>query len=319
MASTELKLANTMLSSGTSMSNLVSKKLSKRIAKLGSEAQKDRYLMDIATGRKIACFALSEPDAGSDAAAIRTEYQENDDHFVINGKKKWITLSSIADIFLVFAQSNNTISAFLVDRDMGGITTTPISGLMASSSAHISEVEFAQVKVPKENLIGRLGMGFSFVANTALFYGRYSIAWAGCAISYAAIEEMVTYARKRKQFGSKIAQHQLIQGMIADSVTSLHMGRASCEKIGRLRIDNDDEAVTETNIAKLFTSRMAMEVTTTAIQVLGGNGICEHYPVERLFREAKVLEIIEGSTQIQQQMIAQYGLRKYFRKSSIKI
>ncbi|MBL4672808.1 MAG: acyl-CoA dehydrogenase, partial [Arenicella sp.] len=219
------------------------------------------------------------------------------------------------DIFLVFAQSDGNISAFLVERDMPGVSTTAMTNVMAGRASHLAKIKLDQVKVPKENLVGRLGMGFSFVANTALFYGRYSIAWAGCALAQAALEEMVSYARSREQFSVKIAQHQLVQGIIANAVTQLHVGRNTCEKIAQMRIDNDEDAVTETNIAKLFTSRMAMQVATQAVQILGANGFSEDYPVERLFREAKVLEVIEGSSQIQQQMIAQYGLTKYFRKT----
>lgn len=284
------------------------------LVKLGTPAQKDHYLADIASGKKIACFALSEPAAGSDAASIQTNYQKQDDGFVIDGCKHWISFGNISDIFLVFAQSDENISAFLVERDMPGVSTTAMTNVMAGRGSHLGKIKFDKVTVPKENLVGRLGMGFSFVANTALFYGRYSIAWAGCALAQAALEEMVSYARKREQFSVKIAQHQLVQGIIADAVTQLHVGRNTCEKIAQMRIDNDDDAVTETNIAKLFTSRMAMQVATQAVQILGANGFSEDYPVERLFREAKVLEVIEGSSQIQQQMIAQYGLTKYFRK-----
>jgi len=284
------------------------------LVKLGTPAQKDHYLPDIASGRKIACFALSEPAAGSDAASILTSYQRQDDGFVINGSKHWISFGNISDIFLVFAQCDGNISAFLVERDMPGVSTTAMTNVMAGRGSHLAKIKFDHVKVPKENLVGRLGMGFSFVANTALFYGRYSIAWAGCALAQAALEEMVSYARSREQFSVKIAQHQLVQGIIADAVTQLHVGRNTCEKIAQMRIDNDDDAVTETNIAKLFTSRMAMQIATQAVQILGANGFSEDYPVERLFREAKVLEVIEGSSQIQQQMIAQHGLTKYFRK-----
>nr|WP_256489407.1 acyl-CoA dehydrogenase family protein [Pleionea sp. CnH1-48] len=156
-------------------------------------------------------------------------------------------------------------------------------------------------------------MGFSFVANTALFYGRYSIAWAGVSIVCAALEEMVTYSRSRTQFGTKISQNQLIKAMIADSTAALHASRAICEKIAQLRADGDQSAVTETNIAKYITSKAAAEVSSHAVQVFGGNGIWNAYAVERLFREAKVLEIIEGSSQIQQLMIAGQALRDYYR------
>lgn len=285
------------------------------LAKLGTEQQKKVFLPKISEGKKIGCFALSEPDAGSDAASIQTRYHETDDGYIINGRKKWITYGAVADLFLVMAVNpdDEKTSAFIVDRNMGGITTRPMTGLMASRGAHLAEVFFDNVKVPKENIVCRPGMGFSMVANVALFYGRYSIAWGGVAIVAAAVEEMVTYARTRVQFGSKISQNQLIKGIIADSTTQLHAGRALCEKIGLLRNQGDDSAFTETNIAKYFTSKAAVDVSNNAVQVFGGNGLWSAYSVERLFREAKVLEIIEGSSQIQQMMISSQALRDYFR------
>jgi alkylation response protein AidB-like acyl-CoA dehydrogenase len=286
------------------------------LARLGTAFHKENYLTAIARGEKIACFALSEPGVGTDATAVQTSYVEDSDSFVINGRKKWISYAAIADVFLVFASdSTGAVSAFLVDR-VEGVSTIPMTGMLASRGSHIAEVFFDDVRVPKRNLVGRLGMGFSFVANTALFYGRYSIAWAGVALAHAAVEEMATYARTREQFGKKIGQYQLVQGLIADAVTSLHLARSMCEKVGRLRIADDDQAIMETNIAKYFTSKAAMDITTNAVQVFGGNGCWNIYPVERLFREAKVLEIIEGTSQIQQVMIAEFGINRYYRALS---
>lgn len=287
------------------------------LLKIGNDYQKEKYLRDIVKGKKIGCFALSEPNVGTDANSVQTTYRENENSFILTGHKKWISLSCIADLFLVIANGENGMCAFIVEKKMPGITLKPIEGLMAGRGTYIGEIEFDEVEVPKENLVGRKGSGFNFVANTALFYGRYSIAWAGLGLAQAALEEMVTYARTRKQFGTKIGEFQLIQGIIADSVTKVHAGRALCNQIGELRNTNTD-AVMETNLAKYYTSKIAMEVTTNAIQVLGGNGCCDKYPLERLFREAKVLEIIEGSSQIQQVMLAKYGMRKYYNKKLIR-
>lgn len=284
------------------------------LAKLGTPEQKQRWLPPMARGEKIACFALTEPNVGSDAAAIETSYREENGVFVINGRKRWITYGAIADYVVVLASKNGIPSAFLVERGTPGFQSQPIKGLMACRGAHLAELTFDEVRVPKENLIAQEGGGFSFVANQALFYGRYSIAWAGIALAGAAIEEMCTYARTRKQYGRVIGLHQLVQGLIADAVTAQHAGRALCERIAHLRSVDHDDAVMETNIAKLYTSRAAMEITTQAVQVFGGVGCSNRYPVERLFREAKVLEIIEGSTQIQQMMISTFALRRYYRR-----
>ncbi|MHC6529718.1 acyl-CoA dehydrogenase family protein [Vibrio proteolyticus] len=287
------------------------------LAKLANAEQKERYLPSMCKGEKIACFALSEPNAGTDASSIQTSYHVTQTGYVLNGSKKWITYSGIADLFLVFAKNGDKISAFMVDRESKGLSCIPMTGLLASRGAWLSELTFKDVQVPFENLIGKEGEGLSFVANTALFYGRYSIAWAGTAIAHAALEEMVTYARKREQFAKKIAQHQSIQGLITDSTAEFYAAKAMCEKIGMMRNQGSHDSITDTNIAKYQSSLAAKRVADNAVQVLGGNGLSDKYPVERLYREARVLEIIEGTSQIQQVLIAQKSLRQFYRKASI--
>lgn len=287
------------------------------LVKLGTQEQKEKYLPAMSRGEKIACFALSEPSAGTDAASIQTTYDVTDTGFRLNGNKKWITYSGIADIFLVFAKCEDKISAFIIEKDFKGLACNPMAGLIASRGAYLSELSFDGVEIPKENLVGREGAGLSFVANAALFYGRYGIAWAGVAIAHAALEEMVTYSRKREQFGKKIAQHQLVQGLIADSCTAFYAAKALCEKTGHLRNQGSYDVVMETNVAKYQSSLAAIQVANNAVQVLGGNGLCSHYPVERLYREARVLEVIEGTSQIQQVLISQHALRQFYRKASV--
>lgn len=286
------------------------------LVKLGSPAQKDRYLPSLAAGELIGCFALSEPGAGSDANSVQTRYEHNGDHFLLNGCKKWITFGELADLMIVIAKEGGTVSAFLVEKDMQGVEVKPIKGLLGNRASHMAEIVFTDVKVPAANVLGGLGAGFNFVVNTALFYGRYSIAWAGLSIAQAALEEMSGYARRREQFGQKIGQFQLVKGLIADSLTQVHAARALCLQIAELRLANDDQAIMETNIAKYFTSKAAVEVASHAVQVLGANGCFNQYPAERLYRESKILEIIEGSSQIQQVLIANHGMRIYGRRSA---
>ncbi len=278
-----------------------------------SKEQKDKWIPSMARGEKIAAFGLTEPDVGTDAKSIKTSYRKEGDKFIINGAKKWITFGNMADIFLVIARGEKGISAFIVERERKGVSTTAIKGLLASRAAHIAEINFEEVEVPEENLICKEGTGFTYVVNTALDHGRYSIAWSGVAIAGEAVDAMVAYSRKRSQFGKKIYNHQLIQGMIGDAVTKLHAGRALCLRAGELRKANDSSSVIETTIAKYFTSKIAMEIAIDAVQVHGGNGCCNAYPVERLFREAKVLEIIEGTSQVQQEIISSFGLRAYYK------
>ena len=284
------------------------------LLKWGSEYLKDKWLPLMASGEKIGAFALSEPNIGSNARDVQTNYKPKGDGFVLNGRKKWISFGEIADVFIVIASCDADRTAFIVEREMDGLKTSPMKGLLARRASHVAEIELNDVFVPRENIISRPGGGFPYVVGTALDHGRYSIAWSGVAVAQEALDNMVTYSRSRKQFDKKLCEFQLIQGMIADAVTKIHAARALCIRAGRLRQQGDSNAVTETTIAKYFTSKVAMEVTTDAVQVHGGNGCSNSFPVERLFREAKVLEIIEGTSQIQQQMIAKYGLRQYRRR-----
>lgn len=277
----------------------------------GTKEQKSNWLPAIADGQKIGAFALTEPHVGSNAQGVQTTYDRSGKEFVIKGRKKWISFAEIADFFIVIASKGPEITAFIIERNRPGIKIFPQKGLLASRAAHIAEIEFNNVRVPHTNVLGKSGSGFAFIASSALDHGRYSIAWAGVAIAQEALNNMVRYARERKQFGSKIAEFQLIQGMIGDAVTKIHAARALCIKAGEMRKNKDKDALAETNIAKYFSSRVALEVATDAVQIYGGNGLSDLYPVERLFRESKVLQIIEGTSQIQQQIIARYGLRKY--------
>jgi hypothetical protein len=278
----------------------------------GTDEQKNRLLPAMARGEKLAAFALSEPGAGSDARSIQTRYHRQGDHFILNGRKKWITLSGIADLFLVIATDGKQTTAFLVDREGGGITTTPIRGLLGNRAVHVAEIDFRDVAVPARNVLGQEGTGFMYIVNTALDFGRYSVAWGGLGIAQEALEAMVAYSRSRKQFGEKIYKYQLIQGMIGDAVTKIHAARALCLHAGRLRREKHNDAAIETNIAKYYTSTIAGQIASDAVQVHGANGCCGQYPAERLFREAKILEIIEGTSQIQQEIIARFGLRRYY-------
>ncbi|MFH8362986.1 acyl-CoA dehydrogenase family protein [Streptomyces anulatus] len=284
------------------------------LADRASRRIREKYLPDLASGRRIACFALSEAEAGSDAAAMSTRYLQKGDTFVLDGHKKWISFAGIADVFLVFAADNGVVSAFLVDREMPGVEIRPMSGMLGNRATHMAEVVLSAVEVPAENLVCGIGSGFAFVANSALSRGRYSIAWAGVALAQAALEEMCTYAARREQFGSRIGSFQLVQKMIADAVTEVSAARELCRKAGRMRAERSPEAIAATNIAKYFSSTVACRVTSDAVQVLGGNGCWNGYPAERLFREAKILEIIEGTSQVQQTMIADFGLTTFARK-----
>jgi hypothetical protein len=244
---------------------------------------------------------------------MKTTYKRCGDKFILNGKKKWVSFGNIADTFLLAAIGENGVSAFLVDRAFNGITTKQITELFAGKATHIAEVQLTDVEVPLNNLISREGAGFAYVFNTALDYGRYSIAWAGVGMSEEAVDCMAGYITTKAQFGQKLYNFQLIQGIFADAVTQLEAARALCEQTAQERALQQEDAVMYTNMAKYFSSKSAVKITGDAVQVLGANGFSKKYAAARLFAEAKVLEVIEGSSQIQQTLISTYGLQKYFK------
>lgn len=282
------------------------------IFRWGSDEQKKDYLFNMSSGNKIGAFALSEPKIGSDAKNVETKYEKKNDAYIINGKKKWTSFGGIADFFLVIATNEKNVSTFLVDRNSDGIKVEEMQGLLAGNGVHISQIEFNNVVVPSSKLLGGEGNGLNYIVSTALDHGRYSIAWGGIAIAQAALEAMVTYARRREQFGEKIYKHDAIQQMIGESTAKLHSARALCEKVAVMRSENHPDSIMETNVAKYITSKVAVEIANIAVQVHGGNGCWNQFPVEKLFREARILEIIEGTSQVQEKLIASFALRRYF-------
>jgi len=283
------------------------------IHKCGSESQIRKWLPRIARGETICAFGLTEPEHGSDAAGIQTAYTAHGSDFRINGRKRWITFSGIADLLLVMARNGEAVSAFLIERETPGVSVEPQKGLMAGRACHICEVILNDVIVGKENILGQAGQGFTYVANTALDHGRYSIAWGGVGLAEAALNAMVSYARTRKQFGQSIGSFQLVREMIAEAVVGVYAAKSLCWRAGEMRKAAAADAIIETTIAKHFSAGTAFRIACDAVQVHGGNGFTSEYPVERYMREAKVLEIIEGTSQIQQMMISMHGLRRFGR------
>lgn len=274
------------------------------ILRWGTREQKERWLPKLATGEVIAAFALTEPNVGSDARHIETMAEQQDSVYVLNGQKKWVTFGQIADLFLVFAQCDEKPSVFLVERNSPGLTTEPIRGLLGTRASMIAKVHLVGCQVPKENLIGGLGFGFSTVALSALDLGRYSVAWGSVGIGQACLEGSLKYASERRQFGKPLNRHQLVREMIANMVTNVKAARLLCYYAGYLKDIGDPNSTAETLVAKYFASTMALRVASDAVQIHGGNGCGSEYPVQRYFRDAKVMEIIEGSNQMQQILIS---------------
>ncbi|NMG06759.1 acyl-CoA dehydrogenase family protein [Brasilonema sp. UFV-L1] len=286
------------------------------VCKWGNKSQKEYWLPKLASGEVIAAFALSEPNVGSDAKNIETTATLSGDSYVLNGQKKWITYGQIADVFLVFAQCSGKPSAFLVEKNSPGLSIQPISGMLGVRASMLAELHFRDCRIPQENLVGKLGFGFSYVASSALDYGRYSVAWGCVGIAQACLEACIQYTSQRKQFGVYLKEHQLIRQMITDMIANVKAARLLCYQAGYLKDISDPSSIIETSIAKYFASTTATKVANDAVQIHGANGCTNEYSVARYLRDAKIMEIIEGSTQIQQITIADYGYQEYMSQSA---
>ena len=282
------------------------------LCKWGSKSQKEYWLPKLASGQIIAAFALSEPSVGSDAKSVETTATLVGDAYILNGQKKWITYGQIADIFLVFAKCEDKPTAFLVEKNSPGFSIKPMSGILGVRASMSAELQFNNCQIPQENLVGKLGFGFSYVAATALDYGRYSVAWGCVGITQACLEACIKYTSERKQFGVYLKEHQLIRQMITQMIANVKAARLLCYQAGYLKDTNDPNSIIETSIAKYFASITATKVANDAVQIHGGNGCSSDYPVERYLRDSKIMEIIEGSTQIQEITIADSGYQEYF-------
>jgi alkylation response protein AidB-like acyl-CoA dehydrogenase len=281
------------------------------IMKWGSASQKTNWLPKLATGETIGAFGLTEPNVGSDAKSVETAAVLSNNSYMLNGQKKWISFGQVANLFLIFAQCDGKPTAFLVEREHTGFSTEPLKGLLGFRSAMIAKVFMNECRIPAENLVGRVGFGFSHVASTALDHGRYCVAWGCLGLGQACLDACLSYTSERKQFGSFLKGHQLIQQMIAEMITNLKAARLLCYHAGYLKDKGDPSLIMETSIAKYFASRMVNKIADDAVQIHGANGCSSDYPVQRYLRDAKIMEIIEGSTQMQQIIIAKSGYHHF--------
>lgn len=279
------------------------------VLKWGTEEQRERWLKKLATGSAIGAFALTEPNVGSDAKSIETTAVLTDDGYLLNGKKKWITFGQIADVFLFFAKLDGKPTSFLVEKSSPGLTIKPVGGLLGLRASGTAELDLVDCRIPKENLVGGPGFGLSHVALYSLDYGRYSIACGSVGIGQACLDECLHYSRKRKQFGEPLRQHQLIQKMITEMVVNVKAARLLCYHAGYLKDNGDPDSIMETWNAKYFATTMLEKITSDAVQIHGANGCSSEYPVERYYRDAKIMAIIEGTTQMHEVLIATNAFR----------
>ena len=284
------------------------------LIKWGSPSQCKTWLPKLASGEVVAGFGLTEPETGSDAMNVQTTAHSVDGGYVISGRKQWISFGQIADVFLVFAELDGKSTAFLIERETAGFATKPIHGMLGFRSAMLAEVEMKDCHVPADNLIGRIGFGFSHVGGTALDHGRFCIAWGAVGLSQGCVDACLDYAGQRKQFGKALGDHQLIQAMLAEMIVQTRAARLMCRNAAHLKGRGDPSLIMEASIAKYFASRVAVNSALDAVQIHGANGCSEAFPVGRYLRDAKILEIIEGSSQMQQIMISKYGHQEFAAK-----
>jgi acyl-CoA dehydrogenase len=280
----------------------------------GTDPQKAKWLPGIASGEIVTSFALTEPEAGSDSAAVQTRAVRDGDDYVLNGSKRYITNAGKASLFTVMARTDPEkkgaagVSAFLVPRDLPGLSVSKPEKKMGQQGAHIHDVIFENVRVPAENRLGAEGEGFK-VAMQVLDKGRLHISAVCIGVAERLIADIVAYAAERKQFGQPIASFQLIQGMIADCKTEALAARALTLETARKR-DAGLGVTLEASASKYFASEMVGRVADKAVQIFGGAGYVADYGIERLYRDVRIFRIYEGTSQIQQVVIARETMKR---------
>ena len=277
------------------------------IERWGSEEQKQRWLPKLCSGEAFGCFGLTEPDTGSDAASVRTRAEKIDGGWRINGQKMWISLGNVAEVALVFAQTDpeqghRGMACFLVPTETEGFASQEVHGKLGLKASDTASLALDGVEVSDDALMGEIGDGFK-IAMSALDSGRYSVA-AGCVgICQGCVDASVAYSKERKQFGVPIASFQLVQGMIADMIVRRDAARALVRRAGEVK-DAGQPSTVETSVAKLYATEASVECANLAIQVHGGSGYVDDHPVERYLRDARVTTLYEGTSQIQKLIIA---------------
>ncbi|MFK8021561.1 MAG: acyl-CoA dehydrogenase family protein [Pseudomonadales bacterium] len=282
----------------------------------GTDEQKQRYLAKMATGEIIGAFCLTEPESGSDAASVRTTAKKKGDNYIINGTKRYITNAPKASLFSVFARTDPTqtgsrgVSAFLVDANSKGIELGAAYRKMGQQGTYVCDVMFDDVEVPAENLVGgKEGVGFK-TAMKVLDKGRLHISAVSIGAAERLIQDSVQYALERKQFGQPIAHFQLLQGMLADSETEAYAAKCMLAETAKRR-DAGENVAAEAASCKLFATEMVGRVADRAVQIFGGAGYIEDYGIERFYRDVRLFRIYEGTSQIQQTVIAKNMFQKY--------
>lgn len=279
------------------------------ILRHGSSQQKELWLPELCSGRKIISFALTEENAGSVGRSIRTDAVEKGGQYLVNGTKIWITCGMIAHLYLLFARVGDKNVALLLERSTSGVVVEPMPDVLGTKGSMLARLQLSNVNIPISQRIGSVGAGITFVANTALDHGRFSVAWGGVGIIQACIDATHSYLSQRSQEGHSLVEHQLIKRQMTDMLVAYTTSRALCFRCACMRQTGDQRAAMETMLAKYHTANSAVQTSTNALRLHGANGYSLNYPVERYLRDAMALEIIEGTKEMNQIGIASYALQ----------
>lgn len=280
------------------------------LVRFGNAEQQARWLPALCSGDRKIAFALTEPEVGSAANDIRCIAEETDEAFLLTGIKSWITYGQIADLFLVIARVADGPTAFVVERDMPGLSIEPITDAFGTRGSMLARMHFDRVRVPKANRVGAKGAGVRFVANTALDHGRFSVAWGATAIVRACLAASTAYAVQREQGGCALIEHQLIRRQLTDMLVLDTTARALCRRSAEFRRTGNPDAAAETALAKYHAADAAQKAAAAAVKLHGGNGCSADYPVARHLRDATVAGIIEGTQEMHQIALASYARRR---------
>lgn len=276
----------------------------------GTPEQRERWAGPLARGERLGAFCLTEPGAGSDATGISATAVDTGGGWVLNGVKKWITNGQRADLYLVFARVSGSIGAFLVPRETPGITVEPITEVLGTRASMLAEITFTDVELAPDALIGPAGFTAGMVLTGTLDLGRYSVATGSVGIIQACLDACAAYTVRREVGGTRLRDLPLIQAKVSDMVTDLRAARLLCAEAGRLKDAGEMSTLMATWVAKYFASTAAARHASEAVQIHGANGFGGDYPVARLYRDAKVMEVIEGSNEIQRMTIAGEAYRE---------
>lgn len=278
------------------------------VARWGSTAQKDRWLLPLASGELRAALAITEPRVGSDIAAVETRAVRDDDGWRVDGCKTWITAGQSADVFVLIATSDDGPLALLLPHDAEGLRVTPLSGMLGCRGYMLATLTLDGCRLPGDHLLGPAPFGVTHVAATALDTGRYNLAWGCVGLARACCDAALDRAARRRQFGAALAEFELVQRMLSRMLTDLEAARLMCEHAARLRGARDPGAIRQTLMAKYFASRLAGRAASNAVQIHGAEGCGPDLPLARHLRDARIMEIIEGTSQIVEIAIARTAL-----------